>query len=167
MQYSSEGGGSTGTATDTMSGWNATAVDANRQEQLISSSDREELILILKAVSLAPSSVLPLNDPLRKIHSSDIDIHYSRQKNYDLNSKMNATATAVKIGINGRHALKLGDAWDDIEQVWLDSKDSIEAYQKSIYEKPLSDATDRIMQDSSDQVDNSPSVDDMKINSNS
>lgn len=164
MQYSSEGGGSTGIAADTMSGWNATAVDANREEQLISRSDREELILILRAVKLAPSSILPIDDPLRKIHSSDIDIHYSRQKNYDLNSKMNATATAINIGVNGRHALKLGDAWDDIEQVWIDSKESIESYQKSLYEKP---STDRIMQDSSDQVDNSPSIDGIKTKSNS
>lgn len=84
MQYSSEGGGSTGTATDTMSGWNATAVDSARQEQLVSGPAREELILLLRAINLAPTKVLPADGPLRKIHSSDIDIHFTRQKNYDI-----------------------------------------------------------------------------------
>lgn len=161
MQYSSEGGGSTGIATDTMSGWNATAVDAARKEQLISGSAREELILILRAINLAPTKVLPADDPLRIIHASDIDIHFTRQKNYDINSKINAVATAVNIGVNGRHALKIGGgAWPDIEQVWLDSKDTMEAYQKSLFAKDSSgEEAERIMQDSSDQASQSPSVD--------
>lgn len=161
MQYSSEGGGSTGIATDTMSGWNATAVDASREEQLISGAAREELILILRAINLAPTRVLSADDPLRKIHSTDIDIHFTRQKNYDINSKINAVATAVNIGVNGRHALKIGGgAWPDIEQVWLDSKDTMEAYQKSLFNKDSgSEESARLTQDSSDQVSQSPAID--------
>ena len=163
MQYSSEGGGSTGVATDTMSGWNATAVDADREEQLVSGADREVLILVTKAVSLAPSKELPANDPLRKIHASDVDIHYSRQKNYDLNSKINAVATAVNIGVNGRHALKMGGgAWPDVEQVWLDSKETMEAYQQSLFDKETdTEPQERLSQDSSDQISQSPAIDGM------
>lgn len=161
MQYSSEGGGSTGTATDTMSGWNATAVDSARQEQLVSGLAREELILLLRAVNLAPTKVLSADDPLRKIHASDIDIHFTRQKNYDINSKINAVATAVNIGVNGRHALKIGGgAWPDIEQVWLDSKDTMEAYQKSLFNKDFSsEESERLTQDSGDQSRQSPAID--------
>lgn len=91
-----------------MSGWNATAVDAAREEQLVQGAAREELILLLKAISLAPTSKLSADDPLRKIHHTDINIHFTRQKNYDLNSKINASATAVGIGVHPRWALQMG-----------------------------------------------------------
>ena len=163
MQYSSEGGGSTGIATDTMSGWNATAVDAAREEQLIQGPAREELILILKAIELAPTTILPEESPLRKIHHTDVNIHFTRQKNYDINSKINATATAVNIGVHPRWALQMGGGiWADVEQVWLDSKDSMEAYQKTLFEKESnSDPQERLLQDSSDQISQSPAIDGM------
>lgn len=160
MQYSSEGGGSTGVATDTMSGWNATAVDAAREEQLVQGAAREELILLLKAISLAPTSKLSADDPLRKIHHTDINIHFTRQKNYDLNSKINASATAVGIGVNPRWALQMGGGvWPDVEQVWLDSKDTMEAYQRSLFKDSSETPVEQEDQDESDQITQSPSVD--------
>lgn len=166
MQYSSEGGGSTGVATDTMSGWNATSVDAARKEQLIQGSAREELILLLRAISMAPSSKLPADDPLRKIHHTDINIHFTRQKNYDLNSKINASATAVNIGVHPRWALQMGGGvWPDVEQVWIDSKDTMLAYQKSLISNST-EPSERLSQDESDQVTQSPSVDGMSTDEN-
>lgn len=161
MQYSSEGGGSTGVATDTMSGWNATAVDAAREEQLIQGAAREELILILRALKHVPSDKLSEDNPLRKIHNTDINIHFVRQKNYDLNSKINACATAVNIGVHPRWALQMGGGvWPDIEQVWLDSKDSMEAYQKTLINSDTTNASEeRLSQDESDQIENSPGID--------
>lgn len=162
MQYSSEGGGSTGVATDTMSGWNATAVDAAREEQLIQGASREELILILRAINMAPTNKLPEDDPLRKIHHTDINIHFTRQKNYDLNSKINASATAVGIGVHPRWALQMGGGvWPDVEQVWIDSKDGMEAYQKSLFTSADSAPLESKNQDESDQISQSPSVDGM------
>lgn len=161
MQYSSEGGGSTGIATDTMSGWNATAVDAAREEQLVQGAAREELKLILRAINFAPTDKLPGDSPLRKIHHTDINIHFVRQKNYDLNSKINASATAVNIGVHPRWALQMGGGvWPDIEQVWLDSKNTMEEYQKSLFDKGNgADKAERLTQDESDQAENSPGVD--------
>ena len=161
MQYSSEGGGSTGVATDTMSGWNATAVDAAREEQLIQGAAREELILILRALKHVPSDKLSEDNPLRKIHNTDINIHFVRQKNYDLNSKINACATAVNIGVHPRWALQMGGGvWPDIEQVWLDSKDSMEAYQKTLINSDTTNTSEeRLSQDESDQIENSPGID--------
>ena len=162
MQYSSEGGGSTGIATDTMSGWNATAVDAAREEQLVQGAAREELILLLKAISLAPTSKLSADDPLRRIHHTDINIHFTRQKNYDLNSKINASATAVGIGVHPRWALQMGGGvWPDVEQVWIDSKDTMEAYQKSLFTKTNATTPAQENQDESDQITQSPSIDGM------
>lgn len=161
MQYSSEGGGSTGVASSLSAGWDAAAVDALRKEQLICGADRELLILIIKAISLAPTKELPEKDPLRKIHSSDIDIKYTRRQNWDLSTKANAYATLVSHGVNGRHALKVANMFEDVEQVYIDSKEGIDEYQKSTYgEKETgADSTDRTMQDSSDQESQSPIID--------
>ena len=164
IQYTSEGGGSTGVATDAMTGWSATEVDALREEQMISKGKREELQLIIRAIKFAPSKQLSEDDPLRKIHSSDIDFHFNRRKNYDMAVKANAFATWVSHGINGRHALKTVDAFPDVEQVWLDSKEGIEKYQDSAYgEKTENTNTtdDRLMSDNSDQAGNSPLIDGM------
>ena len=74
--------------------------------------------------------------------------------------------------VHGRHAMQLADIGGDIEQIWLDSKDGVEKYQKSVYDKQATtndvgkvpynisqteeDKTDRIQQDESDQNNNSP-----------
>ena len=160
MQYSSEGGGSTGIASSLSAGWDAAAVDAMRQEQLIQGSLREELILILKAISLVPTSVLPAESPIKKLHHTDIDIKMTRRQNWDIATKANSFATLVSHGVHGRHALKVTNMFEDIEQVYLDSKEGIEEYQKSAYgsNTPLEDSNERIMQDSSDQAQNSPMI---------
>lgn len=159
LLYDSSGGGSTSLAVDSMSGWNSTAVDAARKEQLISGADREQLNLILRAIKYVPSKILPEDDPLKKVHSTDIDIKYIRTKSYDLNTKINAAATAIGFGVNGRHALRMADCWDDVEQVWLDSRDTIEKIQKSSIEKEKEKSH---MQDESMQAENSPFVDGMQ-----
>lgn len=159
MQYSSEGGGSTGIASSLSAGWDAAAVDAMREEQLVCGADRELLILLIKAVSLAPKSELPESDPLRSIHSSDIDIKYTRRQNWDISTKSNAYATLVSHGVNGRHALKVANMFEDVEQVYIDSKEGIDEYQKSAYGEEKTSGDDRLMQDSSDQTSQSPIVD--------
>lgn len=161
IQYTSEGGGSTGVATDTMTGWSATEVDALREEQIIGSAEREELELILKAISFVPTNILSSDDPIRKVHASDVDFHYNRRKNYDMATKANAFGTWVAHGVHGRHALKAVDAFEDVEQVWEDSKDGIKEYQRSTYGMDNTSENDRIMSDNSDQTGNSPILDGM------
>ena len=156
MQYSSEGGGSTGIASSISSGWDSAAVDADRKQQLIEGAAREELTLILKAISLVDKKYLPEDDPLRKIHCTDIDLKFTRRQNWDISTKANAYATLVSHGVHGRHALKVVNLFDDVEQVYLDSKDGIEQYQQNTY--GTEESSDRIMQDSSDQSKNSPMI---------
>ena len=164
MQYSSEGGGSTGIASS-LSGWDATAVDADRKQQLIEGAVREELVLILKAISLADKQYLPEEDPLRKIHSTDIDLKFTRRQNWDIATKANAFATLISHGVHGRHALKVANMFEDVEQVYLDSKEGIEEYQKSAYgENDSANSSDRLMQDSSDQAENSPMINGSETN---
>ena len=87
----------------------------------------------------------------------------------DLSVKANALATLVGRGVHPRHAIKACEIFEDSEQVWNDSKDMMLAYQEKVCiaqptqsggqstdsEKEMSE-DDRILQDLSDQVANSP-----------
>ena len=154
-------------------GWQAAEVDALREECVVVRGLKEELRLILKAIQLVPSSVLPMDAPLRNIHAQDVDFHFNRNKNYDLSIKANTLATLINAGIHGRHAIKISEITADTESVWLDSQNIIEKKQKKMFEEQQTstssssaekeaagEGTDekRTMQDASDQVGNSPYV---------
>ena len=167
IQSESSGGGSTGSAMDMSAGWSATELDALEEQNSIEVSAREELRLILRAIRLVPESILPIDDPIRKLHHADIDIHFGRRRNYDLSVKANAFSTLIGHGVHPRHALKVCEIFPDNEQVWNDSKDMMLAYQEKVcIQQETSEAEsatekefgsdDRIMQDLSDQVSNSP-----------
>ena len=177
IQYESSGSGSTGTATDMSSGWSAAELDAMREQQMTEKGKREEIKLILRAIQLVPSKILPEDSPIRKIHSSDIDFHFNRRKNYDMSVKANTFATYVSHGIHGRHALKVVDAFGDVEQVWNDSQEMIEKYQESLWKTSDSSSTstigdtgsntsEKIQGDTSDQTGNSPILDGLNTDSN-
>lgn len=158
IQYDSSGGGSTGVAMDISAGWSDTEVAAMQKQQITERARREELGLILRAIKMVPSNVLPSDSPIRNVHVSDIDYKYSRKKNHDLSTKSNCFATLVSHGIDGRHALIVSDLFADVEQTWIDSKDGIEAYQRSVYDSGTTseNTSDRAASDLSDQVENSP-----------
>ena len=165
IQYESSGGGSTGTATDMSSGWSAAELDAMREQQMTERGKREELELILRAIKLLPSSVLPETSELRNIEPTDVDFHFPRRRNYDMATKANFMATLLAKGFNGRHVIKTADAFENAEQVWADSKDMIEKIQESIASNGESSTTDDLglentsLQDNSDQLGNSPIAD--------
>lgn len=156
-QQDSEGGGSTGTAMDMSSGWNAAETEAVREEQMISKAQREELRLIIKALTFVPVDILKEDAPIRNIHVGDINFHFSRRKNYDMSVKANALSTLIKTGVHGRHALKFIDGFEDTEATWNDSREMIEAVQKAAASSGTtateeSEPTDRQI----DQVETSP-----------
>lgn len=160
---SDPGGGSTGSAMSMSSGWSAAEVDACKEEQIIRQGKQQETMLVLQAIKKSPDT--PADSPLLNINLSDVSIRIIRNKTYDMATKANTFATYVSHGINGRHALQVIDAFPDVAQTWLDSRETIEEYQKSVIspksnngnaeDKPNSD---RIMPDLSDQKDNSPIV---------
>ena len=160
IQYESSGGGSTGTATDMSSGWSAAELDALQEQQMTERGKRKELGLILKAIKTIPSRVLPADNPIRKVHNSDCDFHFSRRRNYDLINKANFLAQLANIGVSGQHLFKQSEIFPDPVQAWIDSKDMFEAIQKSKISE-TSSADTRISADSSDQVKNSPILDGM------
>jgi hypothetical protein len=87
----------------------------------------------------------------------DIKPSIKRQKNYELTTKVNFFATAVSHGINGLHALNAMNAFEDVNKVWEDSRELIEKYQSSIFDKQ-EEPKDRLDADYSDQIKNSPNL---------
>ncbi len=164
IQYENSGGGSTGTATDMASGWSATELDALQEQQMTEKGKRKELSLILKAIKTVPSRVLPEDSPIRKVHSSDCDFHFSRRRNYDLINKANFLVQLANIGVSGQHLFKQSEIFPDPVQAWMDSKDMFEAIQKSKISDTSSSDT-RISADGSDQTPNSPILDGMNTSS--
>ena len=161
-QADSEGGGSTGVAMGMSSGWEAAEVDAEREQQMIEAGFREELNLILKSISLVSTKILDPENAIRQIHSTDIDFHFDRKRNYDLTIKSNFIATLLAKGFDGRHLIKESNAFSDPEQVWTDSKDMIQAIQKSLITKESGESTDNMENTSGDpinQTTNSPIID--------
>lgn len=165
IQYESSGGGSTGTATDMASGWSAAELDALQEQQMTERGKRKELSLILKAIKTVPSRALPEDSPIRRVHNSDCDFHFSRRRNYDLINKANFLVQLANIGVSGQHLFKQSEIFPDPVQAWMDSKDMFEAIQKSKISNNSSGDT-RISADGSDQAENSPIFDGMNTANN-
>ena len=167
IQYESSGGGSTGTATDMASGWSAAELDALQEQQMTERGKRKELALVLKAIQLVPSRVLPEDSPIRKVHVSDLELKFLRKKSVDMSIKANTFATLVSHGIHGRHALEYIDAFSDCQQTWNDSEEMITAYQKSACVGTESTENEsNSASDTQNQIDNSPIIDGMTMGSN-
>lgn len=160
-------GGSTGIAADTSTGYANAEKEAVKQDQIKFGCKMEEVKAVLAAIRESPD--VPADSPLLKLKYRDMQANIKRPKNHELTTKANFFATAVSHGIHGLHALKQMDAFEDVNQVWEDSKPLIEAYQKSVFEKGQNNAVggdgeskpnaDRLEQDDSDQITNSPYVD--------
>lgn len=161
IQYESSGGGSTGTATDMSSGWSAAELDALQEQQMTERGKRKELQLILKAISLVPSRVLPENNPIRKIHASGIELRFLRNKNYEMSIKMTAFKTGFNSGLHPKHLLDYIQAFADNEQVLIDSWPVLEALQKKMIDSGNTSAENvsTTSDDPANQVENSPIID--------
>lgn len=170
-QRNDDSGGSTGTAMDTATGWSQAEISASKQHCLMERSKMQEIRLVLKAIAICPGT--KADDPMLDLNPGDIGVNFKRSKSYELTTKINAFATAVSHGLHGLHALRLVDAFPDVQEVYEDSKELIDKYQKSLFEKDNSTTSsgnqskavngDRLMGDESDQISNSPYIDGVGI----
>lgn len=152
IQYSSSGGGSTGVATDMMSGWSSVELMAQRKQQVTEKSKREELELILRAMKQVPTRILPADSPLRKIHVSDLEMKFLRRKSVDMSIKSNTFATYFNCGVHPLHILQIIDAFPDAEQTYLDSLPMFTALQEKMIDSGNEQEESKIANTSSDQV---------------
>lgn len=163
-----QSGGSTTGATSLSSGWTATEAVACKQAAIIKKGFKERnrlaLIAIKKSQDTDPES------PLLKLKNSDIEIRPIRQKTFDMATKVNSLATMIQNQVHPRIAMETVDLFSNLAEAVEDSVPQILEYQKKMREsgekknidqqnkkKPdVNPDVKRIMQDSSDQVKNSP-----------
>ena len=149
-QRNDNSGGSTGIAMSDATGWSAAESSASKQQNITESCKMEEVRVVLRTIALSSEF-----SDLKELTELDIQPSIKRQKNYELTTKVNFFATAVSHGVHGLHALKAMNAFEDVNKVWEDSKELIEKYQASIFDKQET-TKDRLDGDYSDQTDNSP-----------
>lgn len=158
-------GGNTGLALDTASGASNTEAIASSQQNITEGCKMEEIKVVLAAIKECPDT--PADSPLLKLKYRDVQASVKRNKQYELSTKANCLSTLLSHGINGYHALRVVNMFDDINQVYADSADTIKRYQDSIFDKGNSTVggdgeqkpnADRTMQDESDQEANSPNL---------
>ena len=177
-----QSGGSTTGATSLSSGWTATEAVACKQAAIIKKGFKERnrlaLIAIKKSRDTDPES------PLLELKNSDIEIRPIRQKSYDMATKINSLATMVQNFVHPRVAMEAIDFFPNLAEAVEDSVPKMLEYQKVLLESKKSSGSQpgenknddprqqqdtdkalkekinpdvkRIMQDSSDQVKNSP-----------
>jgi len=130
-QRNDNSGGSTGTAMSDATGWSSAEQVANAQQLIMESSKMEEVKVVLAAIKINPRT--PSDSPLLKLRYTDVKPNILRMKSYEMSVKTTAFANLVSHGVYGLHALKAVNFFDDVMQVWADSKDLIEEYQKSTF----------------------------------
>ena len=121
-----ESANSTGIATSAASGWDAADSSANKEQMFIESAKIEEVEVVLAAINVSPD-IEPEN-PMLDLRYMDVQPSIKRQKNYELVSKMNFFATGISHGVHPKHLLKEMNAFADPEQVYIDSKETLDKY---------------------------------------
>lgn len=156
-QRNDDSGGSTGVAMSDATGWSAAEQVANAQQLIMESSKMDEVKAVLAAIKKNPK--VPADSPLLKLRYMDVKPNILRSKNFELSVKSTSLANLLSHGIYGLHALKAVNLFEDVMQVWTDSKDIIEQYQNSIFKEKEE------VQKTSDlpeyQIGNSPLIDGM------
>lgn len=162
-----QSGGSTTGATSLSSGWTATEAVACKQAQIIKSGYKARNKLALIAIQKSP--FISADSELMKLKNTDIEIRPIRQKTFDMATKINSLATMIQNQIHPRIAMESIDFFPNLAEAIEDSVPQMLEYQKALIESKRSSNdisevagdspntdTKRIMQDSSDQVTNSP-----------
>lgn len=159
-------GGSTGIAMSDATGWTNAEVEAGRQDLIKSSCKMEEVKVALAAIKKSPYT--PSDSPLLDLRYCDAKPNISRQKNYEMASKINTYATGVAHGLAPQHMIPAINFFPDPQQVISDSKPFIERYLRSAFNEQSGTSgtdpekkpnADRLQQDYSDQIENSPMLD--------
>lgn len=164
-QRNDDSGGSTGIAMQNATGYTATESVADAQQNIMEMCKMNEVRVVLAAINASP--FVPQDSELLKLRRCDIEPNIKRMKLSEMTTKVNALATMISHGVNGRHAFETANIFPDTNQVWEDSKELVEKYQDSIFNKEQEAVggdgeqkpnAERTMQDQSDQVGNSPNL---------
>ena len=168
-------GGSTGIAMSDATGWTQAEVEATQQDQLKNDSKIDEVKIALVAMKLCTG--FKDSSPLAKLKYSDVKPNIKRQKTYEMTTKINAFATAVSHGLDYKSMLQTINLFDDPQQVARDSEETMQKFIDKTFGAEVEDIEvdegneqtkakgvdapipDRLEQDRSDQIENSPKLD--------
>jgi hypothetical protein len=120
-------GGSTTGAMQLSNGWQSLELSAKSVEQLFAEPESRILALVAKVIELDKRGYAKIKD----IDISDIEPHFTRNKNYDLVSKTNALSTMLNSGVDGLWAFQTVGLFSDAEQAYVDSREMIKKIQES------------------------------------
>ncbi len=130
-------GGSTTGAMQLSNGWQSLELSAKSVEQNFAEPENRILRLVAKAISLDKRGYTKI----KNIDVSDIEPHFTRNKNYDLVSKANALSTLLNAGVDGLWAFQTVGLFSDSEQAWIDSEEIINKLQeKAAKDEPKNNA---------------------------
>jgi SPP1 family phage portal protein len=121
-------GGSTTGAMQLSNGWQSLELSAKSVEQNFTEPENQILRLVAKTIELDKRGY----KKIKNIDVSDIEPHFTRNKNYDLVSKANALSTLLNAGVDGLWAFQTVGLFSDSEQAWIDSRDVIEKIQEKL-----------------------------------
>ncbi len=115
-------GGNTGQAIVLSNGWEIAETSAKNTEIVFKDSEWEFLKVILRILERDKN----VDDDMKTLRISDIDIKFSRNKTDSLLVKVQALQGQLDAGIAPLTAIKTCDLYSDPQQVWVDSKPYIE-----------------------------------------
>lgn len=163
----SASGGNTGLALDVASGANSTEAVASAQQNITEGCKMEEVKVVLSAIQHSP--YIESDNPMLDLKYKDVQVSIKRNKQYELSTKSNALCTLISHGINPYHAMRVVNMFDDTNQVYADSEETLKMYQMSVFGQQKTNGAvggdgekkpnaDRVMQDESDQESQSPNL---------
>lgn len=151
----------TGVAESNSAGWANAEADAERQDEIKYGRKTEELKIVLSACRNNP--IANVDEKVLNLRYIDARANTSRQKNYEMSIKSATLSNLINIGVYGLHAFKVVNMFPDVNQAWSDSKEMIEAYQKSKVASPKEEPTPQTTDGGMEaQIENSPNIDGMK-----
>lgn len=150
-------GGSTGSATSMSNGYSEADTRALTSEQEF---DQAEMRSIKVMLAIAKHNKDKDDADIGSLRVSDIGIKHSRNKTYDLSTKVNSWATMVDRGADLLQATTIAGFATDPQQFTADSKEMVDKIRESKLNKgnKSMDKPDgsKTMQDASDQPQRSP-----------
>lgn len=165
-QRNDNSGGSTGVAMSDATGWSNAEVEATMQQEIMEDCKMQEVRVVLAVIKV--SKDVELDNPMLELKARDIKPNIKRQKTYEMSTKINTLCTALAHGLDLASMVKEINFFSDPQQVIEDSGPTVRMYQEHAFGNnensgvPSTEKApnaDRIMQDMSDQVENSPVLD--------
>lgn len=124
---------STGVAESFAGGYAGAESQADKQADIMYGCKREELKVVFAAIRECPDT--PPDSPLLKLNHKDVIPKITRNRSYELSTKTASLKNMLSCGVYGMQAFKESNIFSDPAQAWSDSKEMVEKYQNSLFDK--------------------------------